>query len=156
MIRPAQPTDVATLVTLTRGTGFFKPLELQALDEVLADYFDTNAALGHHCATLEVAGQAVGYVYVAPAAMTVGTWYLWWIAVAKERQHAGLGTQLLQHGEQVVRQNQGRHLFIETGSTPLYEPTRRFYLRHGYEVAATLPDYYDVGDSMIVFRKAFA
>ena len=47
-----------------------------------------------------------------------------------------------------------RVLFIETGSPPHYELTRRFYLKHGYEQHALLKDFYADGDSMVVFRKA--
>ena len=46
-------------------------------------------------------------------------------------------------------------LFIETSSLPMYEPTRRFYLKHGYEQHALLKDFYAAGDSMVVFRKSF-
>ena len=42
---------------------------------------------------------------------------------------------------------------IETSSLPHYEPTRRFYLKHGYELGATLRDFYAEGDDMVVFRK---
>ena len=36
MIRPTVPADTPTLLTLTQGTGVFKPLEIEALREVLA------------------------------------------------------------------------------------------------------------------------
>ena len=48
----------------------------------------------------------------------------------------------------------GRVLFVETGSLPHYELTRKFYLNNGYEQHALLKDYYAAGDSMVVFRKA--
>ena len=56
---------------------------------------------------------------------------------------------------QLVRRQGGRVLFIETGSLPHYELTRRFYLKHGYEQHAVLKDFYAAGESMIVFRKEF-
>ena len=49
----------------------------------------------------------------------------------------------------------GRVLFIETSSLGHYDLTRRFYLKHQYEQAATIPDYYADGDHMVVFRKRF-
>ena len=42
---------------------------------------------------------------------------------------------------------------IETASLPSYEPTRRFYLKHHYEQAAVIRDYYADGDSLVVFSK---
>jgi ribosomal protein S18 acetylase RimI-like enzyme len=44
-------------------------------------------------------------------------------------------------------------LFIETSSLPNYELTRKFYLKHGYEITGVLRDYYSEGDDMVVFRK---
>ncbi|GIW79890.1 MAG: hypothetical protein KatS3mg105_1697 [Gemmatales bacterium] len=87
--------------------------------------------------------------------MTDGTWYLWWIAVHPDQQARGLGTQLMAHVEADIRQRGGRQLFIETSSMPAYEPTRRFYTKLGYEKVAVLPDYYVVGDDMVIFRKRF-
>ncbi len=152
-IRPALPSDTPTLVRLTDETGVFKPLEIQALHEVLDDFHASNHTFGHRAFVAEVAGEIVGYVYHAPAAMTDRTWYLYWIAVRKDRQQQGFGAQLLQFVEADIRAANGRLLLIETSSTPLYEATRRFYHKHGYEWAAQLRDFYSDGDDMIVFRK---
>lgn len=156
MIRATRLEDTETLVKLTRATGVFKPLEIQALREVLDDFFETNHREGHLCVTSEREGDIVGFAYYAPAAMTVGTWHLWWIAVRKERQGSGIGRDLLRHVEEDIRARKGRVLFIETGSLPQYEPTRRFYLKSGYEQHAMLKDFYAEEDSMIIFRKALS
>ena len=156
MIRPTTPADTAALVALADATGVFKPLEIQALREVLDDYFAANQAAGHRCVTCEEGGAAVGFAYYAPAAMTDRTWYLYWIAVRKQLQARGLGAALLRHAEEDVRAAAGRLLLIETSSLPHYEPTRQFYVKHGYETAAVLRDYYADGDDMVVFRKRFA
>ena len=44
-------------------------------------------------------------------------------------------------------------LVVETADTPHYEPTRRFYLKHGYTVAAHIPDYYAENDGQVIFLK---
>ena len=88
--------------------------------------------------------------------MTLGSWHLWWIVVRKTAQGTGLGGALLRFVEDEIRRRKGRVLFIETSSQPMYEPTRRFYLRHHYEVTGTLRDYYADGDDMVVFRKYLA
>jgi hypothetical protein len=46
-------------------------------------------------------------------------------------------------------------LLIETSGLPHYEPTRRFYAKHGYHVASRIADYYADGDDMVVFGKRF-
>ena len=156
MIRPTTPADTPTLLKLTEGTGVFKPHEIQALDEVLSDYHAGNRDEGHVAVTDERHGQVVGYAYYAPAAMTDRTWYLYWIAVAKDTHAKGVGSQLLRHAEDDIRARGGRVLFIETSSLPHYELTRKFYLKHGYEVNGQLRDYYADGDDMVVFRKRLA
>jgi GNAT superfamily N-acetyltransferase len=150
------PEETELLVRLTDATGFFKPVEIEALQEVLDDYHAANCEFGHVCVTYEDAGDVLGFAYYAPAAMTDRSWYLWWIVVRKELHGRGIGGKLLRHAEDDIRRQQGRVLFIETGSLPHYEPTRQFYLKHAYERHAELKDFYAAGDSMVVFRKALA
>jgi ribosomal protein S18 acetylase RimI-like enzyme len=156
MIRTTKPADTPTLLELTRGTGVFKPHEVQALDEVLADYHASSHLHGHRAVTFEKDGQILGYAYYAPAAMTDRTWYLYWIAVTKNTQAKGIGGTLLRHAEGEIRKVGGRVLFIETSSLPHYAQTRRFYDKHGYEVTGVLRDYYADGDDMVVYRKRIA
>jgi len=153
MIRPTVPDDTPALLELTDATGVFKPHEIVALEEVLADYHAANREAGHVCVTEEADGRILGYAYYAPAAMTERSWYLYWIAVTKDLQARGIGGALLRHVEDDIRSRQGRVLFIETSSLPHYELTRRFYLKQGYDQTAVLQDFYMDGDHMVVFRK---
>jgi GNAT superfamily N-acetyltransferase len=156
MIRPTVPADTPALVAVGEGTRVFKPMEIEALREVLDDYHASEHALGHHCVTYEREGEPIGFAYYAPAAMTDRTWYLYWIAVSRDTHAKGIGTQLLRHVEEDIRRLGGRVLFIETSSLSHYELTRRFYLKHRYEQAAVLRDFYSGGDDMVVFRKPLA
>jgi ribosomal protein S18 acetylase RimI-like enzyme len=153
MIRAITPADVPEIVALTQGTEVFKPHEVEALEEVLADYFTTNHQHGHVAVTCEQEGQVLGYAYYAPAAMTDRSWYLYWIAVRAHVQARGIGARLLHHAEEDIRRHNGRILFIETSSLPHYDKTRKFYLKQKYEVTGVLRDYYCEGDDMVVFRK---
>ncbi len=153
-IRPTTPSDTNVLLELTEATGLFRPIEVQALREVLDDYHATNRADGHRSVTFKDNGRILGFAYYAPAAMTERAWHLWWIVVRKDEQARGVGTQLLRYVEDDIReQYRGRVIFIETGSLPHYELTRRFYVKNGYEQHAVLKDFYAAGDSMVVFRK---
>jgi GNAT superfamily N-acetyltransferase len=154
VIRPTLPSEIELLVAMTDATGLFKPTEVEALREVLIDYFAVNHQHGHVAVTCEEDGQVLGFAYYAPAAMTDRTWYLYWIVVRKDIQARGTGSRLLKHAEQDIAVNHhGRVFFIETGSLPHYELTRKFYVKNGYEQHALLKDYYAAGDSMVVFRK---
>ncbi len=153
MLRPIEPTDADPLIELTSGTGFFKPHELDALGEVFDDYFKENREYGHRSFVEEDAGRPQGFVYYAPVPMTDGTWSLYWIAVGKEQQGRGCGKRMLEFVERDVREHDGRLLLIETSSMPKYEPTREFYRRRGYGVAARVADYYSDGDDLIMFSR---
>lgn len=153
MIRPIQPSDTPTLVAMARGTEAFKPIEIQALQEVLDDFHSQNAAEGHRAVALEANGKVVGFAYFAAAAMTDRTWSLWWIVVDRAVQARGIGGELLRYVEAAVRAAAGRQLVIETSSLPKYELTRRFYLKHGYAQIAAVADYYAEGDDMLFFGK---
>jgi ribosomal protein S18 acetylase RimI-like enzyme len=155
MIRPTVPADTPMILQIAEGTGVFKPHEIVALNEVISDYHAAGPGEDHHAITYEKDGRIIGFAYYAPAAMTDRSWYLYWIAVSKQTQARGVGGYLLRHAEEDIRKRNGRVLFIETSSLPHYELTRKFYLKHGYEVTAVLRDYYADGDDMVVFRKHF-
>ena len=102
MIRRAEPQDSPALIKIAHETGVFKPVEIEALEEVLEDFH-----AGHHlhgkCIVYEQEGQPIGFAYYAPAAMTDRTWQLWWIAVRKDQQGRGLGAELLRFVENDIR-----------------------------------------------------
>jgi ribosomal protein S18 acetylase RimI-like enzyme len=153
MIRQTIPADSPTLIELARATGVFKPHEMTALGEVLDDYHATYHALGHRSVTFEQDGQILGFAYYAPAAMTDRSWYLYWIAVSKQTQARGIGGKLLKHVEDDVRAANGRILFIETSSLGHYNLTRQFYVKHHYDQAAVLHNFYADGDNLVVYSK---
>ena len=138
---------------MARRTDAFKPIEIQALQEVLDDYHSQNAADGHRAVALEADGIVVGFAYFAEAAMTDRTWSLWWIVVDHKLQAQGIGGELLRYVETAVRGVAGRQLLIETSSLPQYELTCRFYLKYGYSQIAAVKDYYAESDDMLYFCK---
>lgn len=153
MLRATTPDDTATLLEITRQTEVFKPMEVDALEEVLDDYHAGMKEYHHRAFTMVRRRAIAGFVYYAPITMTENSWYLYWIVVRKDLHGQGVGTQLLTHVEKDIRKQKGRILFIETSSTPHYEPTRNFYLKHDYEITGQLRDFYADGDDMVVFRK---
>ena len=156
MIRPTVPADTPTLLALTEGTGLFWPIDLDALDSVLKDYHAGTAGPDHYCVTWEENGQPIGFAYYGATPMTDRTWHLWWIVVSKQIQARGVGGQLLQYAEDEARVRNARLFLIETSDIPSYELTRKFYFKHGYELAATIKDFYEDNHGMVIFRKRLA
>ncbi len=153
MIRPSLSDEVDTFVAIARATGMFAPAEVDSLREVYDDFFDDNCEDGDQCLTLFEDGKITGFAYFGPDNIAVGSWELWWIVVDKSLQGTGRGGLLLREAEKLALEAHGRLMFIDTSSLPRYEPTRRFYLKHGYEQEAMLREYYNVGDDKVIFRK---
>src|SRR5262245_15814884 len=114
LIRPTVPEDTPLLITLADETRMFKPMEVQALQEVLDDFHAMEYLNGHFALTAEMGGQVVGFAYYAPAYMTERSWYLYWIAVSRSMQGHGIGAAMLRRVEEHIRSLDGRVLFIET------------------------------------------
>ena len=153
LIRPALPEDTATLKQLTAGTGVFKEHEVEVLQVVMDDYHAGDEDSQHVAIVAEDEGRIVGYAYYAPDVMTDRTWFIYWIAVAKDIQAKGVGTAIMRYLEDDVRNRHGRLLLLETTSLPHSELTRKFYKKQGYAVAGTVKDFYADGDDMVIFRK---
>src|SRR5258707_1131067 len=151
MIRTTLEAETDVLKDIARGTAVFKPMEVDALGDVLDDYHSGNRHHGHRAVTYEVHGKPIGFAYYAPTAMTDRTWHLYWIFVDKQTHAKGIGTKLLKQAEEDIVKSGGRLFLIETSSLPSYDPTRKFYLKHGYEQAATIRDFYADGDDQVIF-----
>ena len=86
--------------------------------------------------------------------MTDGTWNLQLIAIRPDHQRQERGTALLRYVEQTLVVRGARVLLVETSGLPLFERTRAFYCKCGYEEEARIRDFYKAGDDKIVYRKA--
>ena len=150
-LRPVGPGQRAPLERLVRATARFRESEvataLELLDAAHAgddDYRFIGAYDGE---------ALVGYACWGPTPGTEGTHDLYWIVVDPKRQGAGIGAQLLRHVERLLAVDGVRLLVAETSGRPDYELTRRFYEKHGFTRAATIPGYYAPGDDLVVYTK---
>jgi ribosomal protein S18 acetylase RimI-like enzyme len=152
-IRHTIAADRAPILAFMQATGFFRPDELEVAAEVLDEALKAGPA-GHYQSFAAVsAGAPVGWVCVGPTPCTLGTFDLYWIAVAPAAQGHGVGSLLLRHAETLIRARQGRLVVIETSGQPRYDATRFFYLKNGYAETARLPDFYAPGDDKVVYLK---
>jgi GNAT superfamily N-acetyltransferase len=153
VIRPVRPSDTDALVAMAAGTGVFKPMEIDTLRELLDDYHGGAEGADSRAVAFEEGGRAIGFAYFAPTPMTEATWHLYWIVVDKSIQARGVGAKLMAHVESEVKASGGRVLLVETSALPLYDLTRQFYAKLGYEHEATVRDFYADGDHQVIFRK---
>ena len=134
-------------------TGVFREDEVAVALEVLDAWFDHPGQDYTAVGAFSHDGKLLGYACYGPTPCTLGTWDLYWIAVAPRTQRTGVGTRLLQEVERRLARDSARLVLIETSSQPVYEKTRRFYLRHGYPEVARVPDFYSEGDDRVIYAK---
>ena len=66
-----------------------------------------------------------------------------------------IGAQLLRRSEDLARETGLKHVVLETGEAPGFEPAWRVYERAGYSVCGAVLDYPDSGHSRF-YEKKFA
>ena len=152
-IRPMTGDDKPAVIQTLRNIPEFTPADVGVAEEVLDSYLHDSALSGYHVFVTEVGSSIAGYICYGPTPLTEGTWDIYWLAVAPERQSQGIGKALLAFAEDNIKETKGRMTLIETSSKPEYEATRRFHLAQGYELACRITDFYAPGDDKLVFQK---
>lgn len=145
--------DKPGVMQILHSTPEFKPSEVVVAEEVIGSYIGDPQRSGYHVLVAEAGSTVSGYVCYGPTPLTEGTWDLYWLAVAPDKQRQGIGSILIESVEKEIMKAGGRLAIIETSSTPAYEKTRRFHTRHGYEIIARIPDFYAIGDDKLVLQK---
>jgi len=126
---------------------------VEVAEELIDSYLDDPSRSGYHILVAEADSVVEGYICYGSTPLTEGTWDIYWMAVAREKQGQGIGSALLKSAEKEIKKDQGRLVIIETSSTPLYEKTRRFHLGEGYEVVCRIRDFYAPGDDKLIMQK---
>ena len=152
-IRPMLPDDRAALFAILETIPEFSPSEVLVAKEVIDSYLKDPSGSGYTILVAELETGIAGYICYGPTPLTQGTWDIYWMATAPEKQGKGIGSSLITSAASRIKESGGRLAIIETSSRPEYEETKRFYLRHGYEVVARIPDFYAPEDDKLILRK---
>lgn len=155
-LRELTAADVARVVELTRSTGVFRDEEILIAGEVITEAvrpeFLDRPDRPYYALGAEVDGRVVGWICWGATPCTVATWDLYWMAVDPEMHGQGVGTSLLEEMENRLS-GKARLIMIDTSGRPDYAPTRAFYRARGYQTAAVVRDFYDLGDDQVIFSK---
>lgn len=141
---------------LAEKTGFFRPVEIDILKEVITDY---QKAPGKDYFFFEEKGKELisGFVIFGRTPLTDFSWDIYWIAVGKDSQGKGVGRRLLKRVEDfILADNEKAVIRIETSGKEQYDSTRNFYDRTGFKEAGKIPDFYAEGDSLLNYYKTIS
>ncbi len=152
-IRPMTHEDKSAVMNILRATPEFTPGEVVVAEELIDCYLEAPISSGYLILVAEVNSKVEGYICWGTTPLTEGTWDIYWIATARDKQGQGIGTALLASTEARIKKSRGRLAFIETSSKPEYEKTKRFYLSRGYELICQIPDFYAPGDDKLILQK---
>jgi ribosomal protein S18 acetylase RimI-like enzyme len=152
-IRPMVSNDRAEIMKILHATPEFTPAEVKVAEELIDLYLQHGTASDYHIQVARVVSNTAGYICYGPTPLTEGTWDIYWIAVAADRQGRGIGHALMAEAEAEISRAGGRLVLIETSSKAGYEKARNFYKSRNYELIASIPDFYTPGDDKLVLQK---
>ena len=147
-----RPAHRAPVIDLLGRTPEFRPDEVSVALELVDDALAGGAGY-RFVVDEDLGGSLLGYVCFGATPMTEGTFDLYWIVVEPRSKRSGVGKGLLEHVEAKLRREGARLLRVETEGGDAYAATRGFYLHVGYEVLATIRDFYAVGRDLVVFGR---
>ena len=123
--------DRPAVTKILGNTPEFKPFEVQIAEELIDSYLQDSTGSGYHVLVAETDSTVTGYICYGPTPMTEGTWDIYWMAVAPERQGQGIGSRLIQP---VLTQADKDRVpwYLETQT----ERNVSFYRKRGFEVVS--------------------
>lgn len=139
---------------ILRSTDYFYEFEIQTALEIADETLAKGAEKsGYFWLKVTDEDGLVAFANYGRNAFSTHSWDLYWIAVHQDSRNKKLGTLLLKAVEENVMQMGGRILWIETSGRPQYAPTERFYLKNGYQLQASLKEFYGPGDPKQIYSK---
>jgi ribosomal protein S18 acetylase RimI-like enzyme len=147
-------TDPEKIRQIVISTGFFRDDEVDVAVELANEALEKGEAVsGYHFVFVTDNGFVTGFACYGPTPCTQGTFDLYWIVVHDSFRGKGIGRSVMQKVEEMLQKAGARKLYIETSSTPKYQPTRNFYISSGYTEEARLKDFYNPGDDKVIYTK---
>jgi len=146
--RSANKSDLPAISIILNETELF-PSEL--LEDMIQPFFEDENNHEKWFVCEDDARTVVGFGYCRAEPFTEGTWNLLAIGVRTAQQGKGFGATLIRHIERALSNE--RLLMVETSGLDGFEKTRMFYIKCGYDLVATIPEYWTENDDKVIFCK---
>jgi GNAT superfamily N-acetyltransferase len=149
-----RPEDRKSIEEILRSTEYFYDFEIQTAleiaDETLTKGIETS---GYYWMKIADEDGLIAFANYGKNAFSTHSWDLYWIAVHQNSRNKKLGSVLLKAIEDDIRKMGGKILWIETSGRSLYAATESFYRKNGYELQASLKDFYGPDDPKQIYSK---
>jgi ribosomal protein S18 acetylase RimI-like enzyme len=152
-VRPTERKDFEQIRSLVIATDVFIEEEIEIAVELLEIYLNDPRQEDYEMFSAVEGEKVLGYICIGPTPASDWTYDLYWIAVDPTDQGKGVGSSLLSFTEEYLRGEGGRLLIAETSSKPMYEKTRAFYVRKGFQELAHITEYYRLDDDLVIYGK---
>lgn len=152
--RELKSSDVADIRDILNSSGFFYDHEVAvALELVEENLSKGEEASGYVFLIAEDEDKLLGFACYGKNPCTEDSFDFYWMAVRQDQRGSGIGREMIKRVEEDIVRLSGKNIWIETSSRPLYEPTRRFYIKTGYTLVAELPNFYAKNDHKSIYLK---
>jgi GNAT superfamily N-acetyltransferase len=149
-----EPKDRKAIEGILRSSDFFYEFEIQTALEIADETLSRGTEKsGYYWLKIEDEYGFIAFANYGKNAFSTHSWDLYWLAVHNDSRNKKLGSVLLKAVEDDVRDMGGKILWIETSGRPLYASTEGFYLKNGYELQASLKEFYGPGDPKQIYSK---
>lgn len=154
MIRKLKMEDKPKLEKILVDTQNFNEAEIDVAVELIDTYINVKDSGGYEIFVDEGENGIInGYVCIGQRPLTKSTFDLYWIAVNPKVQSKGIGSGLIKYIEDYIKNKNGKLILIETSGKPTYEKERKFYEKNLYNKITEIKDFYDEGDSLVIYGK---
>jgi len=148
-----QPSDIEAIAGIVESSGFFSDEEIEIAIQLAEEKIDQKDASSYRFLFAEDGESVLGYTCYGLVPATSFSYDIYWIVVSNDWRGQGLGKLLMAETEKLIGLSGGRQIYAETSSRKQYEPTRKFYESCGYHQEAFLKNFYNEGESKIIYAK---
>jgi len=147
------PHHRSRLADLLAQTPEFTRAEVEVALELVDCALADPLADDYRFIVAEDGDKVLGYACFGATPMTEGCFDLYWLVVSREARRLGVGRELMDAVENLLRGLGARLVRVETAGLPSYAAARAFYVRVGYGEAARIRDFYWPGNDLFIYTK---
>jgi GNAT superfamily N-acetyltransferase len=120
------------------------------IDSYIEDEEDTEYTIK---VAVDEHNKIVGYICICKSDLSDTYWEILWMLVVPGMHRGNIGTTLIKKAEEIVLENKGVGITLETSSRLDYKPAREFYKTMGYKAVCKIRDFYSLGNDKLVYEK---